>query len=353
MLLKIKHIYNTSINLDDILKNVDKEKQYTIPIFIPHLGCKHQCVFCNQRKISGNLKCPSTEEIITTIEEHLKYFENSKEKIQIAFFGGSFTGIDIHKQEEYLKIAYSYIEEGKVDSIRLSTRPDYINDEILQLLKRYKVKSIELGVQTMNEDVLIASKRGHTSKDVISAAKLITLYGFDLGFQIMIGLPKSTVQKEVETINELLKYSPKELRIYPVYVINPSELYDMYLDGRYKPLTMEDAIYRSYMVMKQCQKSDIKVIRIGLQTTSEITQKNSEIIGPVCDNFAEYVLAKLVLDKLEEIINGIKNKEPDIDEIMFNLDNKKFESIIIGPKKINQRYIINKYGILIKTNKVS
>ena len=216
------------------LKNfTNKQLQYVVPIFIPHRGCKNECVFCNQRKISGELKNVTVQDVDNIIKERLKCFKDKSRKIQIAFFGGSFTGIKISDQIAYLKVANKYINEGKVDSIRLSTRPDYIDVNILKMLKKYNVETIELGVQSMSDDVLKASKRGHTKFDVIRASRLIRLFGFRLGHQIMVGLPNSTIQKEEETIKEVLKLKPSDLRIYPVYVIHPSELFNMYENGSY------------------------------------------------------------------------------------------------------------------------
>lgn len=341
-----------NLNIDNVLKNVKKDRQYTIPVFIPHLGCKHECIFCNQRKISGNLKCSTKLDIDNTIKEHLNFLKDSDLKIQIAFFGGSFTGINILEQENYLKIAYEYIKLKKVDSIRLSTRPDYISPEILELLKQYSVESIELGVQSMDDEVLSFAKRGHTAKDVENAAKLINSYGFNLGFQIMVGLPQSNSEKEVETIKKLLKFNPKELRIYPVYAIKPSELYDLYESNKYHVLNLDEAVYRSYLIMRECLKTDIKVIRIGLQSTEVITQNNSEIAGPICDNFGEYVISKLVLDKIDDIIKDVKISDDIINQVVFNVDKSVPESLIIGPKKVNKEYIYKKYNVVIKTKKV-
>ena len=272
---------NIKICVEDILKNIsNKDNQYTIPIFIPHLGCKNECVFCNQRKISGKDSNVTIEEVEKEIQERLNSFKQ-KRKIQIAFFGGSFTGLSICQQEEYLKVANKYIKEGLVDSIRISTRPDYISIQILTMLKKYNVKTIELGVQSMDEEVLKISKRGHTSLDVIKAARLINIFGFELGFQIMVGLPKSNIQKEIYTINKLLKFNPKQLRIYPVYVLKESKLYDMYLNNEYEPVDLQDAIDRVAKIIKECKKSDVQIIRIGLQSTSDITENAEGLIGPV------------------------------------------------------------------------
>lgn len=342
------------LNLDNKLKNViNKDNQYTIPIFIPHKGCKNECVFCNQRKISGKIKSVTVSDVDNEIKEYLKYFDrkNLNKKIQIAFFGGSFTGISQKEQIAYLEIANKYIKQGKVDSIRLSTRPDYISPSILKMLKKYNVETIELGVQSMDNEVLKSSKRGHFRKHVIRASRLINFYGINLGHQLMIGLPNSTKEKEVYSIRECLKYNIVNLRIYPVYVINPSELYDMYISNRYTPLTLEDAINRTYSVVKECSKSNVKIIRIGLQSTSEITSNNGELVGPICDNFAEYVLAKIALEKVEKIIieNLEKYKcEKGCKKYIDIYTPLRYTSIVSGPKKINKKYLEEKYNINIK-----
>lgn len=340
-----------NLNLDEELKNIaNKDMQYTIPVFIPHKGCKNECVFCNQRKISGKIKSVTVEDVDSEIKKYLEYFDNedknNKRKIQIAFFGGSFTGISFKEQIKYLEIANKYIAQKKVDSIRLSTRPDYISPKILSMLKKYNVDTIELGVQSMDNEVLDSSKRGHLKKEVMRASRLINLYGINLGHQLMIGLPNSNLEKEIYSIKEVLKYNPINLRIYPVYVINPSELYDMYLNGKYVPLTLEEAICRTYEVIKVCKYSNVKIIRIGLQSTTEITSSNQGLIGPVCDNFAEYVLAKFAFEKLDKKINEKIQKIEKTETIKINVEvltNSKYISIISGPKKINKEKLKEKY----------
>lgn len=359
------------LNLDEELKNIaNKEAQYTIPIFIPHKGCKNECVFCNQRKISGKIKSVTVDDVDSEIKKYLQYVDSpnikiatnqnnkeekeekkdKKKKIQVAFFGGSFTGISIKEQIKYLQVANKYIAQKKVDSIRLSTRPDYISPKILKLLKVYNVDTIELGVQSLDNEVLNVSKRGHLKKEVMRASRLINLYGFNLGHQLMIGLPNSNLQKELYSIKECLKYNPINLRIYPVYVINPSELYDMYVKGEYIPLTLKEAIDRTYEVIKACRNSDVKIIRIGLQSTDEITSSNEGLIGPVCDNFAEYVLSKFAFEKLDKLISQKLNEKINIigkkDNIKVNVEvkiNRKYISIVSGPKKINKEKFKEKY----------
>lgn len=343
----MQNITRINIDLSEELKNIsNKEEQYTIPIFIPHLGCNNECVFCNQRKISGNQKIQDLDEIRAHIRENLGCLKNKK-KVQIAFFGGSFTGIPLIHQIRYLEVANEFIKNKSVDSIRISTRPDYINIEILKNLKKYNVKTIELGVQSMDDLVLKSSKRGHTASDVIRASIIINLFGIELGFQIMVGLPNSTKQSEIMTITKLLKFNPKQLRIYPVYVLENSKLYDMYLNNEYIPLSLNEAIIRTASVIKVCKNTDVQIIRIGLQSTGEITEYNSKIIGPVSDNFGEYALSKIVLEKLEnEILNKIDvNNVDNIKQKIEITVNKKYISIVIGPKKINKNYLQDKYNI--------
>ena len=194
-------------------------KEYIIPVFVPHLGCPNDCVFCNQRKISGQTKKMTREEAKKIIDNFLKNIKEKDAKKEIAFFGGSFTAIDEKEQEDLLSLAYEYVKNGDVDSIRISTRPDYIDKKILKRLKKYKVKTIELGIQSANDYILKRSNRGHTFKDVVKASKLIRWYGFILGHQMMVGLPESNRIDEINTAKALIKLKPKIVRIYPVLVI--------------------------------------------------------------------------------------------------------------------------------------
>ena len=344
----MKKEYNLEFNISKYIKNITcKDNIKIIPIFIPHLGCNNNCVFCNQRKISGNNIPKKIEEVKEEIEMELDNLDGKNNLIQIAFFGGSFTGLTIIEQINYLKLANEYINIGKVDSIRISTRPDYINKKILQVLKKYNVKTIELGVQSMDNEVLTVSKRGHTDLDVKKAARLINLFGFELGFQIMVGLPKSTIDKEIYTIKILKKYKAKYLRIYPVYVLKESELYDMYIDKIYYPLKLDEASSRTSLIIKECLDTDIKIIRIGLQATDKITSANQEVIGPVSDNFADWSISKLILPDLENKIKSILEKDKDISKLNINTNNK-YHSFVSGPSKCNKNYIETKYNIKIK-----
>lgn len=351
MHLRDKAGVKIQLDLYGVLKNFKKEDHYTIPVFIPHKGCRNECVFCNQRSISGQIEAPTYDDVKKTIEKYLGYIKDKKDmkNVEVAFFGGSFTGLNINDQIGYLKVANEFFISGKINGIRLSTRPDYIRPMILNILKKYGVTTIEIGVQSMDNDVLQASKRGHLNTDTIRASKLIKLWGFNLGHQIMIGLPKSTENIEKSTMEAVARIDPNELRIYPVYILEESELYEMYKEGKYEPLTLDEAIKRVLSVMHICMQTNIKVIRIGLQATETITKNNSHVLGPVCDNFAEYVLAGLAREKMEEEI--LKRENISGENVTFEVE-KRYTSIVIGPKKINKDYFLNKYNVQIGVNEI-
>lgn len=307
-------IYNITIDAKRELGfGIPKEDKYTIPIFIPHRGCKNDCVFCNQRQISGEQRDVTEEDVKNRIEEYLGYYIDKDKKVEIAFFGGSFTGLDINEQIKFLEVAKEYIDKGLVENIKISTRPDYISEEILEVLKKYGVRTIELGVQSMDEEVLNESKRGHTSSDVIKASREIKSYGFKLGHQVMVGLPKSTKEKEIDSINKCIELGPDIVRIYPVYVLKKSELYDMYESKKYIPLRLDEAVDRTKNIYIECIKNNINVIRIGLQVTEEINSNNEEIVGPVCDNYKERVLSQIMYHYMEKELDKKISKKDNLD----------------------------------------
>lgn len=311
------------------------KKEYIIPIFVPNLGCPNDCTFCNQKKISGEQKQVTAEDVRKTVEYYLKNFKDDSKYVEIAFFGGSFTGIDKDKQIELLEAANEFIKSKQVSSIRISTRPDYIDRKTLKLLKKYHVKTIELGVQSSNDYILKKSKRGHTFKDVVKASKLIRFYGFTLGHQMMVGLPESTEHDEINTARDLIKLKPKIVRIYPVLVIKGTELAREYSKGDYTPLTVEQAVERCKEIAYMFRKKNINIIRIGLQNTSEITspeEDGSEVLaGPFHPAFRQLVEGAMWYDSIAEKIKNINSKVKKI-EIAVNPANV---NDVIGHKKVN------------------
>lgn len=254
------------------------KKHANIPIFIPHLGCPNQCVFCNQRKITGQSDF-SVDSVRNQIENALNTIADGVDT-EIAFFGGSFTGIDYDLMCDLLSVAYSYVESGDVTSIRCSTRPDYINEKILSTLKKYGVKVIELGLQSIDDTVLLLSKRGHTSDDAIKACDMIVKNGFSLVGQMMIGLPGSDELTEERTARFIIESGASSARIYPTVVFRETELCDMAADGRYSPITVDEAIKRSSKILQIFRESNVNVIRIGLCANENLSDENSYYSGP-------------------------------------------------------------------------
>ena len=320
------------------------KKQYIIPIFVPHLGCPNDCVFCNQKSISGQAKQVTKEDVKNIIEEHLKYIKKDS-KVEVAFFGGSFTGIEEAKQEELLSTAYEYIKQKKVDSIRISTRPDYIDKKILKRLKKYKVKTIELGVQSANDYILKKAGRGHTFEDVVKASKLIRWYGFELGHQMMVGLPESTTVDEINTAKQLIKLKPKMVRIYPVLVIKNTKLEKDYNDGKYKPLTVTQAVEVCKELVKLFVKKHIEVIRIGLQPTDTITNpdddKSEVVAGPFHPAFRQLVESGMWYDVIVEKIKQLNTK---VKEVVVTVNPADVNNVI-GQRKDNINNLRDVYDV--------
>lgn len=311
------------------------KKEYIIPIFVPHLGCPNNCIFCNQKRISGQTKMVNADDVKNTIEYYLKHFKDDNKYVEVAFFGGSFTAIEVSKQVELLEAVQEYIKNKKVNSIRISTRPDCIDKEILKRMKKYHVKTIELGVQSTNNYILSRCKRGHTGEDVKKASKLIRMHGFILGHQMMIGLPESTKQDEINTAKELIKQKPKLVRIYPVLVIKDTELADEYERGEYIPLTVSQAVERCKEIVDLFNRHKINVIRIGLQNTEEITDPNdkssSVIAGPYHPAFRQLVEASMWYDA---IVNKIKKVNAKVKKVKIIANDVNVNNII-GHKKEN------------------
>lgn len=259
-----------------------------IPIFVPHKGCPHQCSFCNQRHITGQLIEMTAEKAREIIKMYLTTIDSEKNRVEIAFFGGSFTAIDMQSQNELLNVALEYKNIGRVHGIRLSTRPDYITDEILQNLKDKGVTEIELGVQSMCEDVLKLNNRGHSPQDVIDASKLVKNYGFTLGLQMMVGLIGDTRETSIYTAGEIARLKPDFVRIYPTLVFKNTDLYDEYKNGRFRPLTLNEAVDICADIVKIFDKENIKVIRLGLLMSDEEAKSNF-VAGPHHPRFRELV----------------------------------------------------------------
>lgn len=266
-----------------------RKKQLIIPIFIPHLGCPHRCVFCNQKRITGEIPRPTIvgfqiPNIKETVERYLSTWKGNG-RIEIAFYGGSFTGLDHNLQEGFLKTAYRFIDEGRVDALRVSTRPDYITDDGLTLLRGYGVGTVELGVQSMMEDMLIKAERGHSAEDVYSALGILKRRGFKVGIQIMPGLPGDTRETILFTVKEVVRLGPDFVRVYPTLVVRDTPLEGLYLKGLYKPWSLVDMVSVCKEVNELFKIAGIPVIRFGLQPTEGLLQ--GIVAGPFHPSFRQ------------------------------------------------------------------
>jgi histone acetyltransferase (RNA polymerase elongator complex component) len=264
------------------------KKYKIIPIFVPHRGCPHKCSFCNQRHITGQHTRVTCTDVKNITEKYLSTIDPSKSIIEIAFYGGSFTAIDKKMQNELLSAAFEYKTKGRVHGIRLSTRPDCIDREILDNLKEKGVTAVELGVQSMCDDVLLLNNRGHGAGIVRESAALIRQYGFALGLQMMIGLLGDTKEKDIYTAREIAGLKPDFVRIYPCLVFKNTDLYDSYLKGDFEPLTVEQAADICAPVVDIFNKHGIKIIRLGLLLADD-EAKNNFVAGPYHPRFAELV----------------------------------------------------------------
>jgi len=270
------------------------EKYLIIPFFIPHIGCPYKCIFCSQKKITGRESPVTPEDILPTIHRYLKTLPQDRRKVEIAFYGGSFTGIPEDLQTSFLEAAVSAKSRGLVDGIRLSTRPDYIDKRILERLKKYRVDAIELGVQSMDNQVLKKSLRGHTAEDVLIASKLIQREGFVLGLQMMIGLPGSNLKKDIETARQICEIKPRMVRIYPALVIRGTALEALYKKGNYRPLSLEKAVDTCTVLAEMFMRESISIIRMGLQPTELINKGGEVVAGPFHAAFRQLVDSRLV-----------------------------------------------------------
>lgn len=314
------------------------KKHANIPIFVPHIGCPNDCVFCNQRTISGKSEF-CVESVEEEIENALKMLDGFEGEKQIAFFGGSFTGIERPLMIRLLEISKCYIDKGAVASVRLSTRPDYIDSEILSILSFYGVSNIELGIQSMNDEVLLKNRRGHTSDDSRRAMSLIVEKGFSLTGQMMTGMYGASANDEIFTSEEIVKYGAESARIYPTVTFKDTLLERFFSEGLYLPLTLDETIERGASVYRIFEKNRVKVIRIGLQSTEGL-HSDKVVAGEYRDAIGEMILSRVRFFEMLEVL------EKSDDDTFFAP--KNLLSQYLGQKKENLIRLKNKLGREIK-----
>ena len=318
-------------------------KKRIIPIFVPHRGCPHDCIFCNQKKITGVSTDITSEDVKNIVDEYLTTIDKDT-NVEIAFFGGSFTAIEEECQNELLAVAKEYVDKGLVHEIRMSTRPDCISDSILERLKKYDASIIELGVQSMDAKVLIDSVRGHDIESVIKSAKLIKEHDIKLGLQMMVGLPSDAERKCIETARKFIEMKPDCVRIYPTLVVKETGLENLLNERKYSPFTLEESVQIVKKLLALFYVNNINVIRVGLQAKDDIQLGKAILDGPYHPAFRELVESEMIKDYLKSIV--IENK---VKSNILVKTNKKNISKIIGNKKSNSNYMKNELNVILKT----
>lgn len=276
-------------------------KHFTIPVFVPELACPNRCVFCNQNSISGCYHQPDENEVINIIESRLITIPRDAQ-LEVGFFGGNFTGIEEHLQRRYLSIAFKYLKEGKIHGIRLSTRPDYITIESLDLLSQYGVTTIELGAQSLDEEVLKLAGRGHTVPDIEKASALIRSHGFNLGLQMMTGLPGDTAEKSIATARKIISLGATNTRIYPTLVIKDTELAQLWQNGNYRPQTLEEAVELTATLLEIFNDGAVDVIRVGLHPSEDLVNGDDLLAGPFHVSFRQLAETELWRRRFKQLI---------------------------------------------------
>ncbi len=289
-----------------------------IPVFLPYAGCKHRCVFCDQVGATGVSKKISPREL----ESLLERYANPQEKYEVAFYGGTFTALPVGEQLEYLKVIRRWMEEGIVEGIRISTRPDEIDEERADFLKKWGVKTIEIGVQSMDDRVLDTSKRGHTSDDSRKAISVLKKFEFVVGAHLMVGLPGSSFESDIRSALEIARIGVDIARIHPTLVFKTSELRKMMERGEYSPLTLDEAVDLVSDMVMILEARNVRVIRIGLYVPPEL--RSNIVAGPYHPSFGDLVRVHI----LRKLIEEFNAKEITVDEKragwLFGYDGKKW-----------------------------
>jgi histone acetyltransferase (RNA polymerase elongator complex component) len=314
-----------------------KSRHFTIPVFIPMEACPFQCIYCDQEKISGHQKIPDAGEIQKIIQSRLSTIP-SDAIIEAGFFGGTFTGLSLEKQEYFLKTVQPFIREGIIKSVRLSTRPDFISPEILEFLKVRHVETIELGAQSMDDEVLRRSGRGHKAETVGRAANMIKKAGFRLGLQMMIGLPGDTTEISLATAQKFVDLGAGDVRIYPTLVIKGTPLEKLYMTGKYTPLSLEDAVSRTSVILPVFENAGVNIIRTGLHPSDGILDSTALVAGPFHVSFKELVLTKLWGDQLMTI-----EKKSGFNEIIVTVPQNQI-NVAVGHNSLNKKRLLKRFN---------
>ncbi len=313
-------------------------RESIIPVFVPHLGCPNDCVFCNQRRISGSLSPARPEDVAAAIERALSLTPPGTRR-QLAFYGGSFTAIPDAEQEALLGAAQPYLERGDIASIRLSTRPDAIDGAVLARLRRYGVETVELGAQSMSDSVLALSGRGHTAQDVGEASRAVRAAGFRLILQMMTGLPGSDDETDIGSARSIAALGPDGVRVYPTVIVRDTALFDLWRAGRYKEHTVEDAVRVCARIVPIFEAAGIPIIRMGLNPTEDLSGGDA-VGGAYHPALGELVRARIMRGRAEALLEGTA---PGAD-ITLRV-NPRLMSQLVGQHGANRAYLREKFAL--------
>lgn len=315
------------------------KKHAIIPLFIPHMGCPHDCVFCNQNTITASDSIMDSARVVQLMETRLTDLEKlDLETVEAAFFGGSFTGLPLELQMELLETVLPYKQLGRIQKIRLSTRPDYINREVLKMLRSYSVDIIELGVQSFDNQVLSLSNRGHNAEQTFDACKLVKECGFTLGIQLMVGLPGDSKETAIQSAQIAVEIRPDFVRIYPTVVLEGSQLAEMFRHGKYVPLQTAEAVEIAKEMVRIFDLENIPVIRLGLKSTDNICTAK-DLAGAYHPAFRQLVEGALAFDDVEAQLRII---DPHNKSVVLTTNPKSFSNLI-GHNGINKRRFAEQY----------
>lgn len=313
-------------------------RESIIPVFVPHLGCPNDCVFCNQRRISGSVTPATPQDVVEAIER-AKTLTGPETRRQLAFYGGSFTAIPVSEQEALLDAAGPYLESGDIVSLRLSTRPDAIDAAALKRLKAYGVETIELGAQSMSERVLALSGRGHTAQDVEDASAQVKAAGFKLILQMMTGLPGADDESDVESARRIAALKPDGVRVYPTVIVRDTALFDIWKAGRYKEHTVEDAVRVCAKILPIFEEAHIPVIRLGLNPTEDLSGGDA-VGGAYHPALGELVKSRIMREKAEALLEGALPGSEAVLRV-----NPRLMSQLVGQHGANRAYLTERFAL--------
>jgi histone acetyltransferase (RNA polymerase elongator complex component) len=299
-----------------------------IPVFIMNSGCPHRCIFCNQKITAGNFPQKITKDFFDTeINSYLAWNKNKSRNVEIAFYGGSFTGVDPAYQEELLSWAYSFIRKGIVKSLRISTRPDYISIDNLPLLKKYNVTTIEIGAQSFVDEVLLSAQRGHNTDSIVKALTILKDNGFQTGLHLMAGLPKDTQDGFIYSLDKTIELKPDIVRIHPVVVLSNTTLAKIFQEDKYKPLELSEAVELCRIAWGKLSAAGIRVIRMGLHMTPEMIKDGSILAGPIHPAFGNLVLSSVYYNNTIKLLRKVAPHAEELSFVVSNRDASTFRGL--------------------------